>query len=372
MRIFLYVMAGMIAGWSGLIITHLLLYFINIPSSNWFNPEYILFPIVSICLASSTVLTEILLNNPTRYKNNFAVIPFLLIKVALLGLSSGIIASFLISMPTKFGWTNSFPLLTLFLKACGWITIGLAIGIADGYSWKSRTVEGSQESRFKVRLKYNILLGIISGFIAYIVSLFIKMSFSDIPLISEPIGFIVLGICTSFLFQWLATGNMRFALRAGAGFEMKRTWSDSNKALNLNYPRIVNDTLNLNCQPIKITNKNEAYFEKYEPDSGYTNMIQEGMSVILPLNGKIVIGSDQKKVDIFVGILPEKAATIIIENRGVFIESHENNCVFIGAKKLRKFVPERLIHNQVITLHKSDQSSTFVRFVFYSQFLSAE
>ena len=132
MRSLLYVTAGILAGLLGFILSQALLNLTPIP-----NPEYVLFPICSLFLAASTVIAEIFLNHPTRYKMNRERLPKPLLLAIVFGIGSGLTAAFLSTQTDN--WLNLNPTIA---KAIGWILIGVSAGFADGYSWQDRTIDG--------------------------------------------------------------------------------------------------------------------------------------------------------------------------------------------------------------------------------------
>ena len=344
MRSLLYVTAGILAGLLGFILSQALLNLTPIP-----NPEYVLFPICSLFLAASTVIAEIFLNHPTRYKMNRERLPKPLLLAIVFGIGSGLTAAFLSTQTDN--WLNLNPTIA---KAIGWILIGVSAGFADGYSWQDRTIDGGQKERAIERLIASVGYGGLAGLIAFCLYFFASQS-------RELVGFLALGGFLGLFLNRAGAGVLSFALRSGAGFEFKpRQNSDD-------YPRIkIKSTtkLKLNCM---------ACDDYGQPlPKAYENKIEEGISIQLPKRGEITIGSG-KDSDIYVSILPERCAKVILNDRTASLEAHADQSIQIGKNRqpLREGEKRDLFHNQVLTFYDSTKAN-FVRFVFYDRFLDSQ
>lgn len=360
MRTRLYLTLGILAGLLGFTISQAILTLTN--ATNFLRPEFILFPITSSFLAVATVIAEVWLNNPTRYKMNRAVLTQPLMLALLVGLLGGGMAALLSSLV---GYLPNFSLSERLVKAFGWILIGVAAGVADGYSWQYRSIEGGQQERVRQRLITSTGFGAIAGLAGFFASSLV-FSLPDWQTCEELVGFLVLGGVLGLLFAQAGSGVLCYALRAGAGFEAERYPNP-----NTPFPRINSRQLRLNCLSPSATD------EKGRVIGGMEDKLEEGMSIELPRRGKIELGGG-RDADIFISQLPEECATIILDGRQALIEAHESNCVSLGRKQLKAGSQEPLSHNQVLTFltepnkTKEQPGMEFVRFIFYDRFLDPQ
>lgn len=342
MRSIFYVTAGILAGLLGFTLSQAI--FNLTPILALVKAEYVLFPITSLFLAIATVIAEILLNNPTRYRRNREKLPVSLLLAVGFGLGSGLIAAIL-SVEVH----ELLNLPSTMVKALGWLLIGVSAGAADGCSWRFRTVEGKQKERATRRLIISVGAGALAGVIAFYLYLLASQS-------KELVGFFALGGFLGLFLSRAGAGVLSFALRAGAGLEFN-LMPDS-------YPRIKSDRLAL------IGSACDEYGKPLPKQ--YENKIEEGISIELPQRGEVTIGS-HKGSDIFVSILPERCAKIILKFRTASLEAQADHVIQIGQSK--KFLLEGekrdLLHNHVLTLYDSKQVN-FVRFVFYDRFLEPQ
>ena len=345
MRSILYVTAGILAGLLGFTSSQAIL---NLtPILYWVKrPEYIIFPISSLFLAVSTVVAEIFLNNPTRYRINREKLPIPLLLAVIIGIGSGLMAAFL---SVALSYSPNLNLAPTIAKAIGWILMGVSAGVADGFSWQFRTIEGGQKERVIQRLISSVRAGALAGVIAFCLYFLASKS-------KYLVGFFALGGFLGLFLNRAGAGVLSFALRAGAGFELN-SMPDS-------YPRIKSTGLKLNCSACDDYGKPLS--------AGYGNKIEEGISIELPQRGEITIGS-HKDSDIFVSILPERCAKIILNAKTASLEALADNIIQIGKNRILLMKGEKrdLFHNQVLTLYNSNQDN-FVRFVFYDRFLDPQ
>ena len=346
-RQLLYVQAGFLAGLIGILgsqfllltpVLDLLLPFLS-------RSEIILFPIASTSLAVSMVWAEIFLNNPTRLKDNWQVLPQPTLRAIWLGMGAGILAAFL---SISVGQVTTID--SSLLKLMGWVLIGAGAGAADGYSWRFRTIEGSQRQRARQRLINSVLAGSGAGLVAFLVS---KLSF--LVKVEEMAGFIVLGTVLGVVLSLTAAASLCFALRAGAGFEL-----DDDELI---FPRINSNQLGFN-------------FTSPHAKSGYERRIEEGISIELPERGIITLGSDPDS-HIFVPVLPYNCAELEIENRQVSLRAKGDKYIIVDKDVLRSNQTKQLKHNQILTFialpqQESKRRTNFVRFVFYDRFLDPQ
>lgn len=348
-RKFLYILAGFLAGLLGTLAGQILLpalapIYINLPDV-LSRPEFILFPIASTSLAIAMVAAEIFLNNPTRLKANWQVLSQPILRATMLGIGSGLVAA-LLSVIVG----NNTSIGADFLKLMGWMLIGAGAGAADGYSWQFRTIEGRQKQRARQRFIKSTLAGAGAGFVAFFLSKPLSSS-----ALGELVGFVILGVVLGIVLSQTAAASLCFALRAGSGFEPDD--------YDYNFPRITSNELNFNFTP-----------NISKP--GYERRIEEGISIELPNQGTITIGSDRNS-NIYVSTLPSQCAQLKIDNRKVELTAQSNNCVMVNRKTLNINLSEELKHNQILTFINSTKDEnqvkpSFVRFVFYDRFLDPQ
>jgi hypothetical protein len=144
-------------------------------------------------------------------------------------------------------------------------------------------------------------------------------------------------------------------LRAGAGFEL----DDYDR----NFSFINSSKLRFN-------------FKSPHVQQGKENRIEEGISIELPFNAKITIGSNQDS-HICIPVLPYNCAEIEINKREVSITANGKGYVVVDNKVLGNAQSEKLKHNQILTFivpkkPNENQRINFVRFVFYDRFLDRQ
>jgi hypothetical protein len=351
MRSLLYVTAGILAGLLGYILSQAII------NQNWVHSfEYVVFPICSAFLAASTVIAEIFLNHPTRYKMNRERLPKPLCLAIVFGMGSGLIAAYLSTKTDEL--LNLNPNIAI---AIGWILMGVSAGFADGYSWQDRTIDGGQKERAIERLIASVGYGGLAGFMAFCVYFLTSQSQSWVSQSKELVSFLALGGFLGLFLNRAGAGVLSFALRAGAGFEFKPMQNSGD------YPRIkIKSTtkLKLNCM---------ACDDYGKPlPKAYENKIEEGISIQLPKRGEITIGSG-KDSDIYVSILPERCAKVILNDRTASLEAQADQSIQIGKNRqpLREEEKRDLFHNQVLTFYDHTKAN-FVRFVFYDRFLDSQ
>lgn len=342
----LYISAGLLAGLIGILISQFLLYspLLTLLPDTLARPPLILFPITSTSLAVSMVWAEIFLNNPTRHKNNRQILLKPTIRAIWVGTITGIIAAIL---SITVGNTTSLD--GSLLKLLGWLLIGAGAGIADGYSWQFRTIEGGQKSRAQTRFCKSVVCGVGAGFLAFVASKLFFLSQAE-----DMIGFILLGTVLGFFLCRTAGASLCMALRAGAGFELDES--------NRDYPYI--------RTPLRFN------FISPHATKGSEQRIEEGISIELPVQGIITIGSDSNS-HIYVPKLPYNCAEFEINNRQVSLKSKGKACVIVDKKLLSINESKTLKHNQILTFIIPPQDENqlrinFVRFVFYDRFLDPQ
>ncbi len=350
-RTFFYIFLGLIAGLIGIVISQFLL-LIPIPDSlpKFFDRAALfIFPITTITLTVSMVWAEIFLNNPTRFKQNRDQVKEPTLKAIWLGLGIGLLVAFFLIGVGYIPFINE-----VWIKLIGWLFIGGAVGLADGITWQLCTIEGSSSQKERVN-KYkfkSIRAGLVAGFVAFFIS---KLPFFSS--VENIIGFIVLGVVLGFALSLTSGASLCYALRAGTGFELDEDNSD--------FPVIQSEDEELSF------NFKSPYARE---EDGTKNRIEEGISIELPSEGAITIGSD-KNSHIKVPVLIDDCAVIKINKREVSIKAKGENIVFVDDKPLEYGQSKILKHNQILTFIKNPDKSEridFVRFVFYDRFLDRQ
>ena len=332
-------------------------------------PEVALFPCIAIALAVGMVLNEIFISNPTRPKINFRISkPPLLIAASLgagLGLLAGIISQFLfspqVSLPT--------PLIRTF----GWLLIGVSVGLAEGLTWRWRSMEAGDTKRFQRRIKISVLGASAASLLAAGLFELVRSSWeettSSFRAVEDPIGFSILGICLGLVFCFTNSPSYMAALRAGAGFEYTGDMYIDEPDQDKNYPVIAKPAL------------------KFVSDSNMEE-IEEGLSIQLPATGKINIGAgipfDPEKNNgkgagshIYIPGLPPNIASIEIKSKEAWLHPSPKfyRNIEVNGNRLGTSRPINLKHNYLLTFYpqgKEFDREKFYRFVYYNRFLDPQ
>jgi hypothetical protein len=195
--------------------------------------------------------------------------------------------------------------------------------------------------------------GLIAAFIVEIVRTQLKTS--GLGGYEDVISFSILGAALGVGLSLAAAPSYAVALRAGAGFEMtpdmKEIWENHDAHL----PRIINvDRLQLVTED--------------DPETP----IEENLSIQLPYHTKkdepIIIGGydgNNTDVDIYLPGIPNRCASVSVNNRTVEIK-----CLVTGKVQINRTLMERrekksLRHGQVITLLRDDKPDKYYCFCFY-------
>ncbi len=331
-------------------------------------PEVVLFPCVAISLAFGMVLNEIFISNPTRPKINFRIsIRPLLIAAGLgagLGLVAGIISQ-IVFLPQ-----NSIP--APFVRTFGWLFIGASVGLAEGWTWRWRSIEAGDTERFWKRFKISFWGAVAASLVAAGLFELIRSSLSEttssLRAVEDPIGFSILGICLGLFFCFTNSPSYMAALRAGAGFEYTGETYEYEPRENIFYPVIARKSLKF------VSSQQEK--------------IEEGLSIQLPAAGKIQIGSakfDPKKNNnkgagshIFIPGLPANIASLELKSRETWLHPNPRFYRYIEVNGSRLGTNNSILlkHNYLVTFHlqKRDEfdNEKFYRFVYYNRFLDPQ
>jgi len=362
MRIYLYVLAGLLSALIGWNLGQFFLTDLGIFKD---FPEITLFPCIAISLACGMVMNEIFISNPTRPKRSFLVARIPLLIALSLGTLVGLIAggiSQILLIP-------GIHLPTLIVRIVGWLLIGLSVGLAEGLTWRSHSIEAGDPKRFWYRLKISLIGASSASLIAATIFEIIRSNSGKIPdgfkALEDPLGFSILGILLGLVFSITNSPSYLAALRAGAGFEYtgdKYEIIDSQLiSVNKVFPYIDKSLL-----------KFVTYTESDE--------IEEGLSVQLPGKGTIKIGSTVNKSHIYIPELPPHVADLLVNRRETILSpsSVYFKTIEVNGQRLTSTKKIRLKHNYILTFHTIPQDGKnqdeknqkkIYRFVYYNRFL---
>jgi len=310
-------------------------------------PDFFLLPIIAASLAIGMVAAEIFLNNPTRHRANLRILPPYLLLALGFGLLAGLIAAFL----SLIMYITSLP--GQIVRITTWALIGLFVGLAEGFGWRWRSIEG-ETNKGTWRLIKSTVFGFFAGLIAVIV---VELLRHNIKLggYEDPLAFLILGLALGLFLSMAATPTYKFALRAGHGFEIYEDNQNNN-----DLPRIQNeDTLRLVSE-----DENE--------------IIEEGLSIQLPSYTRepLLIGSGAD-ADIYIPKIPPEVATLEIKSRQATLKCKTPNSIQINNEKLQREKEKKTLkHNDILTLfceeNDNDEPNQFYRFVFYDRLLDPQ
>ncbi|BAQ64815.1 hypothetical protein [Geminocystis sp. NIES-3709] len=367
MRIYLYLIAGITSALIGWNIGQFFLTDLGLFSS---FPELILYPCIAISLAIGMVLNEIFISSPTRPKLCLKKAKFpVLIALGLgliIGLFSGAIAQIL--------FLPFFGIPAVIVRIVGWLLIGVAVGLAEGLTWRWETVEAGDKKRFLHRLIASIGGAMGASFLAAILFEVVRVFLQEMPknlrLAEDPIGFSVLGLFLGLTFSLTSSPSYLVALRAGSGFEyVSQIFAQiSPESINLSkdYPRIDQSVLT------------------FVSDSSL-DRIEEGLSIKLPSKGSFKIGSNND-CHIYIPSLPDHVATIEIKSREAILIPHVLyfNHIAINGEDLKTKKNIVLKHNYLVTFYsilkgENNSENTIIinhekifRFVYYNRFFDPQ
>jgi hypothetical protein len=367
-RSYIYVISGLFSaliGWN--------LGQIFITDLGWMNklPELILFPCVATSLAVGMVLTEILISSPTRIKLSLrsAKLPVLL--AIGFGLVSGLVAGG-ISQALFF---PAFKIPAYVVRIVGWLVIGIFIGIAEGFTWRWRSIEAGNASKYQARLWASIWGGTAASLAAAILFELLRKALGSLlpglQSLEDPIGFALLGTLLGFVFSKTSSPSYLVALRAGAGFEYTEIVRDSFSASRGSND---DDDDEDDRTHFPIIDKNITQLS-FVSDSE-AERIEEGLSIQLPGTGSIHIGSVPGKSNIYIPGLPKHIADLKISQRETILEPNGRNYsgIEVNGRRLDSKKPISLKHNTILTFYTEDNDSQkeFYRFVYYNRFLDPQ
>lgn len=356
MRIYLYVLAGItsaLLGWN------LGQYFLTDLGLLQQFPEIILFPCVAVSLSIGMVLTEIFISNPTRPKSNLKIAWRSLSLAAGLGLLAGLIAGGI----SEILFLPQIRVPTPIVRTLGWLLIGSSTGIAEGETWRWRSIEAGDRKRFQQRRLTSLLGSSVASLTAALIFEVSRQVIGKFPSelkgVEDPIGFSILGLLLGFVFSVTTSPSYMVALRAGAGFEYTGEDIHDSQRSTPTYPTIE-------------TKESKLKFVS----SSDTERIEEGLSIQLPGKGKIKIGSAVQS-HIRIPKLPLHVANIEFKPRQTWLVPNPRflRNIEVNGEQLNSGKAVALRHNYVLTFYPLEQCTNeqkFFRFVYYNRFLDPQ
>ena len=86
-----------------------------------------------------------------------------------------------------------------FVRIVGWILIGGAVGLAEGLTWRWRSIEAGDKGRFWQRLTISLSTSILTALVAAIIFEWIRHKMGGMPIAlkawEDTIGFLYWGVC---------------------------------------------------------------------------------------------------------------------------------------------------------------------------------
>ncbi|NER49425.1 MAG: hypothetical protein F6J92_22560 [Symploca sp. SIO1A3] len=353
MRIYLYSLAGIT---SALIGWNLGQFFLADLGLFQLVPEIVLFPCIAISLAIGMVMNEIFISNPTRAKLSFrrAKIPMMI------AICVGLVAGLLAGGISQILFLPQVNLPTPLIRTLGWLLIGSSVGLAEGLTWSSYSIEAADKRRKEQRRIISIIAAsgasLVAALLFELIRLFLENISPGLKAIEDPLGFSILGLLLGLVFNKTNSPSYLAALRAGAGFEYLDFFEDFERE-EKNQPYI--DTSRLRF----VSNPDEE--------------IEEGLSIELPHRGKITIGSDAS-AEICIPGLPPQIAQLDMQARETFLipEREHIHSIEVNGEKITARRRVALKHNYILTFYSrkqdGDHKEKIYRFVYYNRFLDPQ
>ena len=359
MRVYLYILSGIASALIGWSIGQVIL-----SDLKWLQqlPVVALFPCVAMSLAIGMVITDIFLSNPTRPKLSLRTSPLPLSIAAGLGLAIGLISGGIakILFTPDLVLTMSDPA----VRILGWVLIGAAVGIAEGLTWRWRSIEAGDKKRFQQRLWTSLIASSTTGLLAALIFEWLASGQGEI--VQKPsgwedvFGFSLLGGMLGLVLSFATSPSYMAALRAGAGFEYTESMGNypyGKQTVVMDYPKLQKQQ---NPQLKFVSN-------------AYADKIEEGLSIRLPARGTIRIGSGQGAHILIPGLPLHVADLDLTSSQTTLVPNLQYyNTIEYKGNRLGSQQPIKLRHNDIIAFH-SDQggyhSKKLFRFVYYNRFL---
>lgn len=377
-RFYLYILSGITAAFIGWSFGQLILSDLTTIFTNWKvlkqYPEMVLFPAVAMMLAVGIVANEILVSSPTRLRINWRIPRGIAWKPLFIAAFLGLLIGGLAGGLAQVLFSPYFDTPESTVRIIGWLCIGGAVGFAEGFTWRWRSIEAGDPKRYYTRLMVSVIGGGLSSLTA---ALIFESFFERLPANwVDPIGFCLMGCLQGIIFSFTTSPSYMAALRAGAGFEhynipptatLNPNAGNYNSALVNNLPRI--------------DNKKLSFVSKGHSKSKKPQRIEEGLSIRLPERGKLTIGGDSD-CDIHLPGIPDLVATLALSPRSVELIPDDEHFDKIKLKesKLNSSDSFVLKHSHTISFDITDpnfyvedpnkkKGDKYYRFVLYNRFL---
>ncbi len=344
-------------------------------------PEIILFPCIAISLAMGCIANEIFLSNPTRPKISLRALPAPLFIAFIIGVISGLVGGGIYQILLA----PQIAVPPFIVRVCGWLIVGAFVGFAEGLSWRWRSLKAGNPKYFRQRLRLSIFAASVASLIAASAFELLRRVLGTMPATfktyEDPLGFAILGFCLGIAFSITNfTPSYLPALRAGSGFEYSG-YDDNDKieeydntdgrrtVLIQEYPRIDSSFLKFISYRFKY-----EYYDDKKINEKINEKIEEGLSIELPDQGTIHIGSGNK-AQICLPHLPLHTADIRIQGKKAVLVPNQRvfDRVAINGRRLSYRRNIDLKHNYVLTFYTDTQDDNievpeYYRMVFYNRF----
>ena len=347
-------------------------------------PEVVLFPCLAASLAVGIVTNEIFISNPTRPKLNLRILKGCILIALGLGLGIGLIAGGLVQIL----FNPSFDISSTIIRVLGWLVIGIAVGLAEGISWRWRSVEAGNRSRFRKRVITSLLGASIASILAALLFEGLRSQIGEMSNwmkdIEDPVGFSILGLLLGLTFSQTNSPSYLAALRAGGGFERRKAansvdakWARENSVIVYPCIKRTSKLEFVSRGKDAVQSRDEVSIQtRLSEEKG--DLIEEGLSIQLPNSGTIKIGSAPMIPDIHLPGVPLHAADVEIYPRHVILDPTPRayRTIEVNGYFLKSEERIKLKHNSVITFHTTDNKKTHAkklyRMVYYNRFLDPQ
>ena len=369
MRIYLYLLAGLISPLIGWNIGQFILSDIGVLTQ---FPEVVLFPCIAISIAIGMVTNETFIGSPTKLKLGFRRVKVPLLIALGLGLALGLIAGGI----SQILFLPQFAIPTSLARSAGWLLIGIPVGLAEGLTWYWQNLEAGDSKRFRQRLLASMLTAIIASLLAAFLFEYVRNSFDTVPAwlrqIEDILGFCLLGLALGLGFSLTNSPSYMVALRAGSGFEYTNSLFD--EELEINVDAIDTETIDVSSTFNSKAQINSKRL-KFVTDSDLQE-IEEGLSIQLPAKGEVKVGSDQD-ADIYIPDLFPHTADLELKGRETLLKINPSlvKKIELNGKRIGSKKTIRLKHNDLVTFYPKEQDNDeekMYRFVYYNRFLDPQ
>ena len=329
--------------------------------------DIILLPCIAISIAIGSVANEIFLSNPTRPKISLRTLPAPLFIAFSIGILSGLIAGGI----SQILLAPEIAISPFIVRVCSWLLVGVSVGFAEGLSWRWRSIQAGNPKYFRKRLFLSMITASIASLIAAIAFELLRQIQGSMPAsfksYEDPFGFAILGLCLGIAFSITNfTPSYLPALRAGSGFEYSgEEYDDIGTSQTVpiqKYPKIDSSILKFIIHP--------------DHDIIDHDIIEEGLSMELPDEATIQIGSDNK-AQIWLPHIPLDTASIKIKGKKAVLVPNPRvyDSIAINGRRLSYRRNIDLKHNHVLTFYTDAQNQDdefeapeYYRMVFYNRF----